>query len=88
MKKNKKTIKSKKSEKLNNSMVNKKPANKIEAKKKNSEKLKKEKKERKEKNITNVQQSIDALSKALLSMTIFTKFILPGDPQNNDNSTL
>lgn len=68
MKKNKKTIKSKKSEKLNNSMVNKKPANKIEAKKKNSEKLKKEKKERKEKNITNVQQSIDALSKALLSM--------------------
>lgn len=68
MKKNKKTIKSKKSEKLNNSMVNKKPADKIEAKKKNSEKLKKEKKERKEKNITNVQQSIDALSKALLSM--------------------
>ena len=68
MKKNKKTIKSKKSEKLNNSMVNKKPADKIEAKKKNSEKLKKEKKERKEKNITDVQQSIDALSKALLSM--------------------
>lgn len=68
MKKNKKTIKSKKSEKLNNSMVNKKPANKIETKKKNSEKLKKEKKERKEKNITNVQQSIDTLSKALLSM--------------------
>ena len=68
MKKNKKTIKSKKSEKLNNSMVNKKPADKIEAKKKNSEKLKKEKKERKEKNITAVQQSIDALSKALLSM--------------------
>lgn len=67
MKKNKKTIKSKKSEKLN-SMVNKKPANKTEAKKKNSEKLKKEKKERKEKNITNVQQSIDTLSKALLSM--------------------
>lgn len=67
MKKNaKNNIKAKKSAKLNKS--NKKSPEAIKAKQEKADKLKQEKKERKENNISDVKQSIKALSKALLSM--------------------
>ena len=68
MKKKTKNIKAKKSVTLNksNKTVNKTEVAK--AKQEKADKLKKEKNERKEQNITNVQPSIDKLSKALLSM--------------------
>lgn len=66
MKKKTKNIKAKKSVTLNKS--NKKSPEAIKAKQEKADKLKKEKNERKEQNITNVQPSIDKLSKALLSM--------------------
>lgn len=66
MKKKTKNIKAKKSITLNKS--NKKSPEAIKAKQEKADKLKKEKNERKEQNITNVQPSIDKLSKALLSM--------------------
>ena len=67
MKKNaKNNIQAKKSAKLNKS--NKKSPEAIKAKQEKADKLKKEKKERKENNISDVKQSIKALSKALLSM--------------------
>lgn len=65
-KKAKNNIKAKKSAKLNKS--NKKSPEAIKAKQEKADKLKKEKKERKENNISDVKQSIKALSKALLSM--------------------
>lgn len=66
MKKKTKNIKAKKSVTLNKS--NKKSPEAIKAKQEKADKLKKEKNERKEQNITNVQPSINKLSKALLSM--------------------
>lgn len=66
MKKKTKNIKAKKSVTLNKS--NKKSPETIKTKQERADKLKKEKNERKEQNITNVQPSIDKLSKALLSM--------------------
>lgn len=66
MKKNKKTLKAKKSSKpVNNTKIDNKKA---EVKKANSDKRKKERRERKENNIIDVKQSIDTLSKSLLSM--------------------
>lgn len=69
MKKNKKSLKAKKSSKLVNKVDNKKVENKkAEVKKTNADKIKKARKERKTNNIVDVKQSIDVLSKALLSM--------------------